>query len=241
MGDSSFSLDSDVFPLTSGDLHLWHGALDDPRFAALPSLLSRDEQVRAARYLDPLVGRRFAVGRGLLRLTLGHYLKLPPNSLIFEGGGQSKPRLNDPLGASNLEFNLSHSNGMILIGVAQGRQVGVDLEYIRPIDQPLKLAKRFFSPAEAAKLARIPESDQQVGFFRCWTYKEAYIKARGGGMSIPLDSFEVAFSPDETPCLLYCTDDNPQRWQLIAITTIPGYASAVVIERPLNKLTLRAI
>lgn len=241
MSDSSSFLDSDIFPFTSGDLHLWYGVLDDPRFAALPSLLSSDEKMRAARYLDPLIGRRFAVGRGLLRLTLGHYLKLPPESLIFEGGGQSKPRFNDSSGASDLGFNLSHSNGMILIGIAQGRQIGVDLEFIRPIDQPLKLAQRFFSPAEAAKLAHIPESDQQAAFFRCWTYKEAYIKARGGGMSIPLDSFEVAFDPDETPCLLHCIDDDPKRWQLIALTTIPGYASAVVIEHPLNNLTFRAI
>lgn len=241
MGDDFFSPDSNVFWLASGDLHLWYGSLDDPRFVNLSSFLSSDEQMRAARYLDPVVGRRFSVGRGLLRLTLGHYLKLPPESLIFEGGGQRKPHLNHPSGMSDLGFNLSHSNGMILIGVAQGRQVGVDLEYIRPIDQPLKLAKRFFSPAEAAKLALIPESDQQAAFFRCWTYKEAYIKARGGGLSIPLDSFEVAFGPDETPGLLHCADDDSQRWQLVAITTISSYASAVVIERPLNTLKLRAI
>ena len=136
------------------------------------------------------------------------------------------------MSAEGLCFNLSHSHGIALYAITCGREIGIDIEYFRPDVEVEKLAERFFSPREAAVLRALPEHLRKEGFFNCWTRKEAYIKAEGKGMSIPLSAFDVSLTPGE-PAALLRTESHPQetsRWSLQALSPEPGYTAALAVK-----------
>ena len=198
----------------------------------LEQILSKDEQTRAARFHFQRDRRRFAVGRGILRAILGGYLNVEPDQVEFCYGAHGKPYLAGNLDDSALRFNLAHSHELVVYAFACGRDIGVDLEYIRPIPNFERISANFFSARENAALNSLPAEQRQEAFFNCWTRKEAYIKALGDGLAHPLDQFDVSLIPGE-PVRLLSVEQAPEevsRWRFQAFTPTPGYAAAVVVE-----------
>ena len=220
--------------LTQEDVHLWRALLDlaPGGVENLRQTLSPDELSRAARFLAPAAQARFIVTRAILRDVLGRYAGRRPAELEFGFRPGGKPFLSSGSGAAGLEFNLSHSHGMALYGVTLGRQVGVDVELVRSNLDHERIAKRFFSAAEAAGLQDVPPELRAESFFRCWTRKEAYIKARGEGLAIPLASFDVSVAPGEPPALLSVRDlpSEVGRWTFLPLPPMAGYATALAVE-----------
>ena len=220
--------------LEPGWVHVFSFRLElaGERLEALRRSLSADEQARAARYLREPDGRHFIAARGQLREILSAYTGIPPAGLRFTYTPQGKPALAEdaPRLAGELRFNLSHSAGLGLLAVAAGREVGVDLEWSgREVDDAA-ISTRFFAPGEIATLRALPEPDRRQGFFNAWTRKEAYLKATGLGLALPLDSFSVSLVPGDPPRL-----DAPQGgWSLYALDPAPGYTAALAVAEPVD-------
>lgn len=220
--------------LSTGEVHVWRIALDAPagQVTRLEQVLSVDERERAARFLFERGRRSFCMARGCLRMILGGYLQVEPDKLRFSYTDQGKPYLAGPWGEAGLMFNLSHSHGLALVAAAYDRRVGVDIEHIRQDFAGEPIARRFFSTGEVSTLLALPAEFRKEGFFTCWTRKEAYIKARGEGLSFPLDQFDVTLTPGE-PARLLATRPDPDeasRWGLQALDPGPGYQAAVAAE-----------
>jgi 4'-phosphopantetheinyl transferase len=219
-------------------VHVWRASLQasPSRLAALHAILADDERQRAARFHADRDRHHYIVARGVLRTLLGHYVQRPPQVLRFSYNAYGKPALEDPHGRAPLCFNLSHSHNLVLYGVADGRDLGIDIEYIRPDFARAQIAAQFFSPRENAELRALTPAQHTIGFFNCWTRKEAYIKARGQGLSLPLDQFDVSLMTNE-PAALLQTRDLPAeaaRWSLRELHPGPGYVAALAVEGPHN-------
>jgi 4'-phosphopantetheinyl transferase len=185
--------------------------------------LSADELERCDRFKFPHLRRRYAIGRAALRTVLGAALGREPGSLRFAYGPQGKPALAEPRAA--LSFNVSHSEDLALIAVGACEDLGVDLEHRDPSRGCRAIAKRFFAPEEVDALDLMPAHDYLEGFYRCWTRKEAYIKARGGGLTIPLTSFVVSL--DAEPRLLRTDTGDATEWSLFAAHPADGFEACV--------------
>lgn len=176
------------------------------------------------------INRRDGDAQALLRAVLGRYLGRDPSTIRFRYGPKGKPELEGPPG---LWFNLSHSGGRVMIGLTCAGRIGVDIERIdRSTSDLNRLARRFFCTGEYEAIRATPESQKRAAFFTCWTLKEAFLKARGDGLTLPLNQFEIAFGPD-TPARLLRTewDANEQaRWSLSSVTPEEGYIAAVAVE-----------
>jgi 4'-phosphopantetheinyl transferase len=222
--------------LGADEAHVWRAALDQPAnvIAKLAPLLSEDEYQRAMRYYRPVDRDRFIVGRGILRKIISAYLALPPGQLQFTYNEYGKPAVSDDQNDRDLNFNLSHSAELILYAVTIGRVVGIDIEYIREDFATLEIAEHFFSKDEVAALKSLPTDQRTIGFFNCWSRKEAFIKAKGMGVSYPLDRFTVSLAPDEPPALLKVDDDNREvaRWKMCELKPGAGYAAALIAAEP---------
>ena len=225
---------SQSLTITAGEVHVWRASLAVPaaELGRWEATLEADERARAARFHFQTDRDHFVAGRGFLRALLGRYTGRAPAQLRFVYNAFGKPDLATNPGASPLRFNLAHSHGLALCAVTRTRQIGVDVERIRPDFATEEIARKFFSPNEAAKLLALPAELRSAVFFDCWTRKEAFIKARGLGMSLPLDQFEVAFAPGETPALIHAQDDPqaPSRWTMRPLAPGAGYAGAVLVE-----------
>jgi 4'-phosphopantetheinyl transferase len=220
--------------LESEDVHVWRAKLDQPSetLQALLRLLSPDESERAWRFYFRKDREHFIVARGVLRRILGSYLSLEPSSLRFAYSNYGKPALAGIMDQPTLRFNLSHSGELALYGFTLGREIGLDLEFRREDFAGLEIAERFFSAREVEVLRSLPPQLRTEGFFNCWTRKEAYIKAVGLGLSLPLDQFDVSLSPGEPAALLRTGDDEREtaRWSLKALTPAEGYSAALAVE-----------
>jgi len=181
--------------LADNELHVWRASLDlSPAvFQRVESTLDAHEKKRAEKFLVPQARERFVAARGILRELLGAYLELDPENVALSYGPQGKPSLL-PAHNSKISFNVAHSQGMGLFVFASGREVGVDIERLRPDFRGMEIASHFFSEDEIAELKKLPQSLAEQAFFGCWTRKEAYVKAQGEGLSIPLRSFTVGFA-----------------------------------------------
>jgi 4'-phosphopantetheinyl transferase len=198
----------------------------------LAQTLSEEEHRKAKCFHFEQDRKRFIVGRGVLRTILGLYLGVEPSLLRFCYNSHGKPYLADRFGGGALQFNLSHSHELALYAFTRGREIGVDLEYIRYIPDAEQIAASFFSARENTVLHTLPTSQKQETFFNCWTRKEAYIKAIGNGLAQPLDKFDVSLAPGE-PARLLSVDGAPEeasRWSLKALTPAPGYVAALAVE-----------
>lgn len=209
---------------------LWRTSLDLPTasFKSFESTLSADESQRAARFHFSADRDRYIAAHGCLRVVLARYLQDEPGQLSFSTNAYGKPYLDD----HKLEFNLSHSGDYALIAVTLEHKIGVDVELIRDEVEILSIANRYFSKNEITELMTLPLEDRITGFFNCWTRKEAYIKAHGFGLSLPLDSFDVSLSPRD-PAILRATRPNLQeaaRWRLLSLEVDLMYAAAVAVE-----------
>lgn len=220
--------------LGSDEVHVWRAALDIPtqHVHALHQTLAADEIARADRFHFQRDRERFIIARGVLRAILGCYLRREPSQLRFCYNSHGKPVLAKESGGDAFRFNVSHSHRLALYAVTRGREVGVDLERIRPVPDADQIAERFFSPREVAVFRALPPRMQTPAFFSCWTRKEAYIKAKGEGLSIPLDQFDVSLAPGEPAALLHTQwdDQEASHWSLKALTPAPGYVAALAVE-----------
>lgn len=198
----------------------------------LEEILSASERMRAARFLRAMDRDRFIVGRARLRQLLAARLGLRPDSIEFSYGSHGKPALAASLATSGLHFNLSHSEGLAVYAFAAGHEVGVDVEAVRPLPDADAIAARFFSPSEVEAYLSLAASDRPLGFFNCWTRKEAFIKAIGEGLSHPLDRFDVSLVPGEPATLLRVDDVPGERcgWALHAFSPAPGFVAAVAAK-----------
>ena len=191
------------------------------------SMLSRDERDRADRIQKTMVRDRFVIVRAGLRQLLARYLDTEPNEVAFAYGDHGKPYLN----TSNLSFNVSHSGNMAAYVVSCGRKVGVDVEFVGRKVSHEQIARRFFAREETAALQAEPEEKRSRVFFGIWTLKEAYLKARGTGISIPLDSFAVGLGGQSEKLLR--EDGDPEasaRWKLVSVDIYADYVAAVCGE-----------
>jgi len=211
------------------EIHVWHAALDreEKVLGRLESSLSAEEKARADRFHFVNDRNRFVVARGLLRELLGKYLRQAPLDLEFSYGQHGKPSLSGGNASSGLFFNLSHSAGLVVYAIARERNLGIDVEHVRPESAGEDIAKRYFSAREMSELQTLPPEERVRGFFHCWTRKEAYLKATGMGLQIPLDSFAVSLMPERPAQFL---DGVESRWQLAAHDPAEGYVAAVVYD-----------
>lgn len=220
--------------LHHGEVHVWRAALARPpaEVEALKGLLSEDELRRAGRFHFQHDRSSFIIARGTLREILSLYVGRPPKLLQFGYNAFGKPKLIGAPGETRARFNLSHAGGLALYAVGAGREVGVDIEVMHESVPCEELAARFFSRREVAALMALPAGNRMRAFFECWTRKEAYIKARGEGLSLPLDSFDVSLAPGEPAALLATQEDGrgAARWSLRELTAGLGYAAAVAVE-----------
>lgn len=196
---------SEHIGLSLSQIHIWRASLDVDIDAekAFWKTLSEKERERAERFRFPIHRTQFIAGRGILRKLLGQYLRQAPETIEFEYGEQGKPFLAKAnQRSSDLNFNISHSNGFAVFAFAQKMMFGIDLELIDPNIEFEVIAPRFFSKNEATTLFSLPVEKQPQAFFNCWTRKEAFIKACGGGLSMPLEQFEMTLLPEDLPKLL---------------------------------------
>jgi 4'-phosphopantetheinyl transferase len=227
----------DQVVLSEDEVHVWRVSVLQPlaTIRYLRSLLSRDEIARAERFRFEKDRYRFIVTHGLLRILLARYLNIPfvsASQLQFCSNAYGKPSLDLDMQDHVLNFNLSHSHELILFAFTYVRQVGVDIEYMRPALDFESLAQHSFSPLENEMLRALPTSERVKAFYQCWSRKEAYIKARGKGLAIPLDSFDVSLRSDEPAALLNSREDPHEtaRWRMCTLHPHPDYASALAVE-----------
>jgi 4'-phosphopantetheinyl transferase len=220
--------------LRDGEVHVWRACLNQhgPRLRQLWELLSPDERQRAERFHFQRDHDHFVAARGGLRMILSRYTGAPPPSLHFSYDDYGKPSLSRESSGRHVYFNVSHSGGVALYAIANVREVGVDIEQVREDFAGLEVAERFFSPHEVEALCAFPSEERAVAFFDCWTRKEAYIKARGEGLSHPLHLFTVSLAPGR-PAALLRTDDDPQeaaRWSLVELFPGDGFRAALAVK-----------
>jgi 4'-phosphopantetheinyl transferase len=220
--------------LSAGAVHVWRVSLDESpsQVALFQNTLDDDERSRADRFYFSRDRERFVVARGVLRALLGRYLDRSPESLSFTYSSHGKPALASESGDDAIRFNLSHSQETALYAVTRNRELGVDLEFIRCNLETEQIAQRFFSRSEIAALLALPLALRKYAFFLCWTRKEAYIKARGEGLSMSLDQFAVSLIPGE-PAVLLNTQPDPDEalgWSLRNLTPASGYAAALAVK-----------
>ncbi|AGA27134.1 4'-phosphopantetheinyl transferase family protein [Singulisphaera acidiphila] len=215
------------------DVHVWMASLEqgEAEVARLRTLLDEPERKRADRYSFEKGRRQFTVARGLLRILLGRYLRIEPTQVQFAYNAHGKPALAEAHRPNLVRFNISHSGEVALFGFANERELGIDLETIRPDFAADAIAARFFAPAELASIRSLPPEDRTQAFFTCWTRKEAYIKAQGKGLALSLDSFEVSLAPGAPAAVLVTHDDREEaaRWSLHELHPGPGYVGALAV------------
>lgn len=206
---------------------------DDTWLAHMAEVLSIEERAIAAGMDSPERRRSYIAAHALLRMILGREAGVPPNELVFTYGRRGKPELAGPV-AKDLQFNMAHSRDMVVVAVARGRRVGVDIEHIDEPGDVRRIAARFLSPRDRDMIEGLPAERQRDAFLRCWTRKEAYMKARGDGVSRPLDDFEVSHSTHagSPPRLLNVAGNpnEPERWELADLPAPRGFMAAIAVE-----------
>ncbi len=230
---SSWYPPPNTLTLASNEVHVWRAVLEleAARVRSLRHTLSAEEQARAERFYFHQDRKHFVVAHGLLRAILGQYLKIEPSQLQYCYNPYGKPSLKRTSSREALRFNMSHSHGLALYAVTCGRELGVDLERLCPNLADEQIAERFFSPREVAALRALPTNMRQEGFFTCWTRKEAFVKAKGEGLTLRLDQFDVSLVPGEPAALLSTSDpQETSRWSLKELAPKAGYVGALAVE-----------
>ena len=223
--------------LQAGQIHIWQASLTvAPNllpFYAAP--LSIDEQQRAARFHFQKDTNQFIVGRGILRKLISRYSHIAPKDIVFQYNAHGKPSITSP---SKLKFNISHSGGRALFAFTLGGDIGIDIEATdRKIDIG-QIAQQFFAPGEREVILSMSPEEQLNAFFHCWTCKEAFIKAHGQGLSLPLDQFEVEVDRNR-PAALKVVGWAPEivnQWDMRAFTPQEGFTAAIVYHKAIKEI-----
>ena len=230
-----------LMPPGQMEIHIWRIKLDLPpeEVARLEKQLSTEECERCRRFRFATDQRRFIIRRAALRRLLAAGLKIVPEAVQFKPGAHGKPVVCEETDACDLQFNCSHSGDWALIAIARGIELGVDLEQHKDLPDAGDLATRFFSASEIRELAGLPPSQKTVGFFNCWTRKEAFVKAIGLGLSFPLGCFSVSLATDKPATIVSvpaeCGAIN--QWSMTHLGVCPDYSAAIVFagENPRMK------
>ncbi len=223
----------DKLVLADNETHVWRAKLDlsADEITELTKILAKDEQVKANRFRFPKHQRRYIAARGILRKLIGYYLNINSDSIQFEYNSRGKPKIADFLNKINLQFNVSHSEELALYGITCDRRIGIDIEYLRDMDDAAKIAQRFFSPTESALIAGLHGDEQKRVFFQLWTAKEAYLKAIGVGLAGGLDKVEIVLDKKSITLLSVGeTSEYAANWSLNHFTPETNYVATVATE-----------
>lgn len=230
------SVDGCLLPLGGSEIHLWladYERIGDERLhAAYRALLTEEERRQEPRFHFARDRRRYLVTRALVRTVLSRYAAVDPAAWMFSPNEYGRPAATNAE-AHDLRFNLSHTHSMIVLGVTRGRELGVDVENVRAREVSIDIARHYFAPDEVAALNVVPPHRQQDRFFEYWTFKESYIKARGMGLSLPLDKFSFHYPHDAAVDIAIHPElaDDASRWQFWQFRPSPEYLVAVCAER----------
>ena len=222
-----------VLPPTRDTLHLWWLTLPlpDNSLARLASCLAPDEAERASRYGSAATRRCYVACRSVLRIILGKYLEIPPQAVSFCYSGYGKPALQGLAAATGLQFNVSHTDGLAVLAIGSGCELGVDVERVRELSDIDGMTRRYFAPAEQQGLALQPAGERARRFFEIWTRKEAVMKALGVGLSLTPERITVSAGPTDRPRLLELRGEAVpvESWFLQSMTPTPEHVAAVAI------------
>jgi 4'-phosphopantetheinyl transferase len=222
----------------AGEIHLWlafYGEAIDGRLRhAYRGILNAAERAQETRFYFARDRIRYLVTRALVRTVLSRYAPIRPAQWVFSTNQYGRPRVANPgMAKAGLDFNLSHAHGLIALAVARDTVLGVDVEniHVRPVS--IGIAERFFAPEEAEALAAVPNHQQQFRFFEYWTFKESYIKARGRGLSLPLDKFRFRYPDTHTVEIAIDPElaDDPARWRFWQFRPTANHLIALCAER----------
>lgn len=225
--------------LPLGEVHVWLAnlELEEGLIRKLGSLLNPEEQQRAAQFEVAPAKKQFVASRAFLRIVLGKYLGINAREVEFRWTSRGKPEL---AGNPSIHFNLSHTQGLAAIAVTRVGAVGLDVERIRDQSDVLQLADRFFSKKEADWVRSQVDRERAAGFFSCWTAKEAYVKARGGGLSIPLNEFAIVPDLNKLELQLEAFGDaaETKRWSMRRLDLPAEFRGAVALEGAIRRVRM---
>lgn len=246
IGGGADSAGKPLIDLTREEIHLWFASdeIDGKQAISYRKLLSADERERERRFRFEKDRDRFSITRTLVRTVLSRYEPVDPRDWVFTANAYGRPQIDcSRMGTANISFNISHTAGLVVLGVTRGRAVGVDVEKICARISPIETAKQAFSAMELAGLSRLPAEQQLDRFFEYWTFKESYIKARGVGVSMPLDKFSIQLERDGLVDLEVAPelDDDPRRWQFWQFRPGRTHMLALCAERVPNGPTAISI
>jgi 4'-phosphopantetheinyl transferase len=220
--------------LEASGIHVWKGIFrPDPVQAKIFSAsLSDEEKARAGKLLKPSDRERFVFAHGMLRSILGYYVGYSPKQITFKNNAFGKPALADPADREDIRFNLAHSGDVVLVAMSRRHEVGVDVEFMRPMSDVKQLISRNFSLQEKRYLDTLPADQLERAFFVHWTLKEAFIKGIGLGLSYPLEDFSIApVRPGRGGEELYTViPKTGPRWQCLFLSLCEGYVGALAAE-----------
>ena len=227
---------ADLIPLSRGEAHLWYvladAATEPSLLAAYEALLAPEERARKARFYFDKHRHEYLLTRALCRGVLSRYAAVAPEAWVFRANSYGRPEIASPEGSS-LRFNLTNTDGLIACLVALDREIGVDVEDTERRGETVAIADRFFSPLEVSALHEEPAAAQRARFFDYWTLKEAYIKARGMGLSIPLDQFSYLIEPGQPIRIAFDPRlvDDPATWQFAQLRPTDRHLISVAVRR----------
>ena len=226
----------DGLEISTDHVDIWLASTDPAQrqLRAYEALLSPAELVRLEKFRVDFKYREYIVTRGLLRQVLTKTAGLDITGVEFDYGEHGKPSLAGHAGGENISFNVSHSNGVVLVALTRGGRLGVDLEKIRPKAEWRSLAEHYFSAAEVRALDGYPDEAGLKAFFTCWTRKEAFVKALGGGISYGLKEFDVSIDPDEACAALTVRSkqEDASRWLIKNLPVPATHVAALALDRP---------
>ena len=221
--------------LLHGQVHIWQADLDlqADHIDILWSLLSESEKSRAARFHFERDRNRYITAHGTLRQLLGRYLNVPAQDVRFNYGDYGKPELANDHADGHIYFNMSHSSATALYGFTRNCPIGVDIERIKEIPDMDEVAGQFFSAKEKNVFKKLAQVKKIRAFYRCWTVKEAFVKAVGHGLHLPLESIEVCIEPDQPNRLVQVNGDEREasKWWVKELTPGNGFAGAFAARK----------
>ena len=230
--------------LNQNEIHLWFIPIDNflTEVDSLYPFLSKEEILKSGKFYSDNDKNKFIILRSILRRILGDYLETTPGDIRFKNNHFGKPFLHPDSETDKINFNLSHSGNYGVYAFSREKEIGIDTEKIRAVGDMNAMAKRFFSSLECETLMSLPEEKQMNSFFRCWTMKEAYVKACGKGFSLPLDKFSIDFM-SETPKLLNVDWDQEDinRWQIYSLDSPEGYITSLAAEGNDHKIIYKSM
>ena len=222
-------------PLVGTDLHVWRASLNSSSAELLyfQSLLSKEENERAARFYFERDRGRYIAGRGILRTLLGGYLGMDAHRIKIIYGPDGKPMLEDTFNKRRLQFNLSNSNDWAIYIFGWDHPVGIDLEHVRVFDAADDFAKQYFAAQETALLNSLTHDQKWDAFFKFWTAKESFLKAKGSGLTFPLNQVEISLGAGNDARIASINGDLQQaaNWRLETFIPIAGYQAAIAVEK----------